>query len=82
MEVLFKIIIAEDKRVSLIFHKTTELSELLEKLIDVLEYAFDNVHITSQDNHYHIAGISREDTFNTIISFIEEVYIRFIYDDD
>jgi len=75
MEVLFKIVIDEDRRVSLIIFKAIELFELLKNLINVLKYAYDNLVITSIDDHYQITGISREDTFNTIISFIEEVYI-------
>ncbi len=81
MIVSLKIIIDEDKTVSIIIYKTAELAELLENLIVVLEISFPNVRITTQNDHYHIAGISRVGTFATIKSFIEEVYIRFIDED-
>jgi len=82
MIVSLKIIIEEDKRVSLVLYKSTELTELLANLIAVLENSFPNVRITSRDDHYHITGINNAGSFAAIKSFIEEVYIRFIdYDD-
>lgn len=78
MIVSLKIIIEEDKRVSLVLYKSTELTELLANLIAVLENSFPNVRITSRDDHYHITGINSAGSFAAIKSFIEEVYIRFI----
>ena len=82
MIISLKIIIDDDKGVSLVLYKSPELTELLSNLITVLEYSFPNVRITSQDDHYHITGIVSAGTFAAIKSYIEEVYIRFINDDD
>ena len=82
MIVALKIIIEEDKKVSLVLYKSAELTELLESTITVLELTFPNVRITSRDDHYHIAGIVSAGMFATIKSYIEEVYIRFIDKDD
>jgi len=78
MIVSLKIIIDEDKKVSLVINKTPELAELLENVVNVVESSFPNVRITSRDDHYHFAGISGTGSFATLKSFIEEVYIRFI----
>jgi len=82
MIVSLKFIIDEDKRASLVIYKAIELAELFEDLINVLEFSFPKVRITSRSDHYHIAGIDGTGTFAVIKSFIEEVYIRFIDDDD
>ena len=78
MIVSLKIIIEEDKRVSLVINKTPELAELLENVVNVVENSFPNVRITSRDDYYHFTGMSGTGSFATLKSFIEEVYIRFI----
>jgi len=82
MIVSLKIIIDDDKKVSLVLYKSHELSELLSNIISVLEYSFPSVKINSKEDHYHITGIVSAGMFAAIKTYIEGVYIRFINDDD
>ncbi len=77
-----KIIIDEDKNVSLVISKTPELAKLLKSTINVLEISFPHVRITSRNDHYQIAGIEGTGAFSTIKSIIEEVFIRYVDDVD
>ena len=82
MIISFKIIIDDDKKVSLVLYKSPELTALISNLITVLEYSFPSVRITSQGDHYHITGIVSAGMFAAIKSYIEIVYIQFIDKDD
>ena len=82
MIISFKIIIDDDKKVSLVLYKSPELTALISNLITVLEYSFPSVRINSQEDHYHITGIVSAGMFAAIKSYIEIVYIQFIDKDD
>lgn len=89
MEQLFKIITDDDGRVSLIIYKPVgyfinsrtlqSLTELLENTVNVVDFAFDNARISERDRYYHFKGLNKSESFDTIISFIEEFYNRFIF---
>ena len=80
--IAFKIMIDEDKKASIVIYKTKELSELLTQLIHTLQYAFPKVRIISKPTHYHIAGISNAGSFTTIKSYLEEIYLRFLDEEE
>ena len=80
--IAFKIMIDEDKKASIIIYKAKELSELLKQLIHTLQYAFPKVRIISKPTHYHIAGISNTGSFATIKSYLEEIYLRFLDEEE
>jgi len=50
MIITFKLVIDKDKRSSLILQKTKELNSIFEALINVLEYSFPNIRISSRIN--------------------------------
>ena len=80
--VAFKIMIDEDRKASLVIYKAEKLSKLLEQLIHTLQYAFPEVRVISKPDHYYIAGISNSASFAAIKSYIEEIYIRFLDEED
>jgi len=82
MIVAFKIIIDKDKYTSALIYKTNELNEFFEEVMNLLELTFPKARIKSKSDHYHIAGVSNAGILTIIKSIIEEVYIRFLDEED
>lgn len=65
-----------------ILYKTSELNKSFEEVINLLELTFPKARIKSKGDHYHIAGVSNAGILTIIKSIIEEVYIRFLDEED
>ena len=74
MKTLFKVVIDQNKRLSLVVYK--DVDDLLEGIVSVLEASFPNIRITSYPTHYFITGISNTAIFSAIKTFIEEYYLK------
>ncbi len=81
MNLTFKFVINEDKRVSLVIFKGKDVDLLLKDLISALEIAFPNPSISSRPNYYYITGISNTAMFSIAKSLLEELYLRFLDDE-
>ncbi len=82
MNLTFKFVIDENKKVSLVIFKEKSVESLLRDLISVLEIAFPNASISSRGNYYHITGANNTAMFSIVKSLLEELYLRFLDDDE
>ncbi len=78
----FKVLINKDGKISFLVHKGPEIDELFEELVRVLDLAFPSVNILSKSKYYHITGINNTAIFATIVTLLEELYLRFADNDE
>ncbi len=81
MNLTFKFVIDENKKVSLVIFKEKEADPLLRELISVLEFSFPNINISPRNNHFYITGVSNTAMFSIVKSLLEELYSRFLDDE-
>ncbi|KKL90892.1 hypothetical protein LCGC14_1900160 [marine sediment metagenome] len=81
MNLTFKFVIDENKKVSLVIFKEKEADPLLRELISVLEFSFPNINISPRNNHFYITGVSNAAMFSIVKSLLEELYSRFLDDE-
>ncbi|KKM60759.1 hypothetical protein LCGC14_1538610 [marine sediment metagenome] len=81
MNLTFKFVIDESKKISLVIFKEKETNLLLKELISVVEKSFPNINISSRPNYYHLTRVSNTAMFSIAKLLLEELYIRFLDDD-
>ncbi len=78
----FKVLINEDGKMAFLVHKGVEIDKIIEDFLRVLDLAFPDVNISPKSRYYHITGINNRAIFATIVTLLEELYLRFVDDEE